>query len=113
MLDDNYDILLIDDDTDVLEAYCMLLEQAGYRVYACHDPLAAKELVHRDWCGIVLSDVCMPGCSGIDLMALFLEKDKYLPVLLITGHGDVPMAVEAVKQGAWDFCRNRWIRSIC
>ena len=103
MLDDNYDILLIDDDTDVLEAYCMLLEQAGYRVYACHDPLAAKELVHRDWCGIVLSDVCMPGCSGIDLMALFLEKDKYLPVLLITGHGDVPMAVEAVKQGAWDF----------
>lgn len=60
MLDDNYDILLIDDDTDVLEAYCMLLEQAGYRVYACHDPLAAKELVHRDWCGIVLSDVCMP-----------------------------------------------------
>ncbi len=103
MLDDNYDILLIDDDTDVLEAYCMLLAQAGYRVYACHDPLAAKELVHRDWCGIVLSDVCMPGCSGIDLMALFLEKDKYLPVLLITGHGDVPMAVGAVKQGAWDF----------
>ncbi|MGV8390927.1 response regulator, partial [Pseudomonas aeruginosa] len=36
-------------------------------------------------------------------MALFLEKDKYLQVLLITGHGDVPMAVEAVKQGAWDF----------
>lgn len=103
MLDDSYDILLIDDDKDVLEAYCLLLAQAGYRVYRCDNPLVAKELVHRDWCGIVLSDVCMPDCSGIDLMALFLEKDKYLPVVLITGHGDVPMAVEAVKLGAWDF----------
>ncbi|MGJ3353853.1 two-component system response regulator PgtA [Providencia sp. Je.9.19] len=103
MLDDNYDILLIDDDKDVLEAYCLLLSQAGYRVFSCDNPLIAKELVHRDWCGIVLSDVCMPDCSGIDLMALFLEKDKYLPVVLITGHGDVPMAVEAVKLGAWDF----------
>ncbi|MGV2470494.1 response regulator, partial [Bacillus subtilis] len=65
--------------------------------------LIAKELVHRDWCGIVLSDVCMPECSGIELMALFLENDKHLPVVLITGHGDVPMAVEAVKMGAWDF----------
>lgn len=103
MLDDNNDILLIDDDKDVLEAYCLLLEQAGYRVFCCDDPLEAKDLIHRDWCGIVLSDVCMPNCSGIDLMSLFLEKDKYLPVLLITGHGDVPMAVEAVKLGAWDF----------
>ncbi|MEQ4674722.1 sigma-54 dependent transcriptional regulator [Providencia vermicola] len=103
MLDDNNDILLIDDDKDVLEAYCLLLEQAGYRVFSCDDPIAAKDLIHRDWCGIVLSDVCMPNCSGIDLMSLFLEKDKHLPVLLITGHGDVPMAVEAVKLGAWDF----------
>ena len=103
MLNDNYDILLIDDDKDVLEAYGLLLEQAGYRVYSCDNPLVAKELVHRDWCGIILSDVCMPECSGIDLMKLFLEKDKYLPVILITGHGDVPMAVEAVKLGAWDF----------
>ncbi len=103
MLDDHYDILLIDDDTDVLDAYGLLLEQAGYRCYACSDPLAAKDLVHRDWSGVVISDVCMPACSGMALMALFLEKDKYLPVLLITGHGDVPMAVDAVKQGAWDF----------
>ncbi len=48
---------------------------------------------------IVLSDVCMPGCSGIDLMTLFHQDDDLLPILLITGHGDVPMAVEAVKKG--------------
>lgn len=113
MLDDNHDILLIDDDKDVLEAYCLLLAQAGYRVYACDNPLTAKELVHRDWCGIVLSDVCMPECSGIELMSLFLSKDKHLPMVLITGHGDVPMAVEAVKMGAWDFYKSRLIQSIC
>ncbi len=53
----------------------------------------------KDWPGIVLSDVCMPGCSGIDLMTLFHQDDDLLPILLITGHGDVPMAVEAVKKG--------------
>lgn len=52
---------------------------------------------------IVLSDVCMPGCNGIDLMTLFHQDDNQLPILLITGHGDVPMAVDAVKKGAWDF----------
>ena len=61
MLDDNYDILLIDDDTDVLEAYCMLLEQAGYRVYACHDPLAAKSWFTAT--GAVLCSV-MSVCRG-------------------------------------------------
>ncbi len=63
----------------------------------------AREQVPKDWPGIVLSDVCMPGCSGIDLMTLFHQDDDLLPILLITGHGDVPMAVEAVKKGAWDF----------
>lgn len=99
----DYSILLIDDDADVLDAYKMLLEQSGYSVCACQDPFVAREWVEKDWSGIVLSDVCMPGCSGIDLMTLFHQDDKQLPILLITGHGDVPMAVEAVKKGAWDF----------
>ena len=96
-------ILLIDDDADVLDAYTHLLEQAGYRVCACDNPFTAQAWLQPDWPGIVLSDVCMPGCSGIDLMTLFHQQDKQLPVLLITGHGDVPMAVDAVKKGAWDF----------
>ena len=96
-------ILLIDDDADVLDAYKQLLEQAGYCVCACQDPFVAREWLEKDWPGIVLSDVCMPGCSGIDLMTLFHRDDRELPILLITGHGDVPMAVDAVKKGAWDF----------
>ena len=87
----------------MLDAYTQLLEQAGYHVSACNNPFDAREQVPKDWPGIVLSDVCMPGCSGIDLMTVFHQDDDLLPILLITGHGDVPMAVEAVKKGAWDF----------
>ncbi|EHX7048277.1 two-component system response regulator PgtA, partial [Salmonella enterica subsp. enterica serovar Typhi] len=103
MLNDECSILLIDDDVDVLDAYTQMLEQAGYRVRGFTHPFEAKEWVKADWEGIVLSDVCMPGCSGIDLMTLFHQDDDQLPILLITGHGDVPMAVDAVKKGAWDF----------
>ena len=103
MLSDEYSVLLIDDDTDVLDAYTLLLEQAGYRVCACNNPYDARNWLQADWPGIVLSDVCMPGCNGIELMALFHQDDSQLPILLITGHGDVPMAVDAVKKGAWDF----------
>lgn len=103
MLNNNCSILLVDDDADVLDAYAQLLEQAGYQVCTCENPFAAREMIPNDWPGIVLSDVCMPGCSGIELMTLFHQDDQQLPILLITGHGDVPMAVEAVKKGAWDF----------
>lgn len=54
----------------------------------------------------------MPGCSGIDLMTLFHQDDDQLPILLITGHGDVPMAVDAVKR-APDFLQNPSIRASC
>lgn len=113
MLSNNCSILLIDDDADVLDAYTQLLEQAGYHVSACNNPFDAREQVPKDWPGIVLSDVCMPGCSGIDLMTVFHQDDDLLPILLITGHGDVPMAVEAVKKGAWDFLQIRSIRASC
>ena len=83
MLSNNCSILLIDDDADVLDAYTQLLEQAGYHVSACNNPFDAREQVPKDWPGIVLSDVCMPGCSGIDLMTLFHQDDDLLPILLI------------------------------
>ncbi len=110
MLSQQAQILLIDDDADVLDAYTMLLSQAGYQVQACSNPLKAQEMLGEEWPGIVISDVCMPGCSGIELMALLLAHDACLPVLLITGHGDVPMAVEAVKKGPGTSCKNRSTR---
>lgn len=113
MLTHQHNILLIDDDSDVLDAYTQLLTEAGHRVYACRDPLLAQDLVSEEWGGIVLSDVCMPHCSGIDLLKILLKHDPHLPVMLITGHGDVPMAVDAVKKGHGIFCKNRLTRSSC
>lgn len=113
MLSNECSILLIDDDRDVLDAYTQLLEQAGYHVHACDNPFDARAWLQKDWPGIVLSDVCMPGCSGIDLMTLFHQDDEQLPILLITGHGDVPMAVDAVKKGHGIFCKSRSIRVSC
>ena len=49
--------------------------------------------------------MCVCGCNGIDLMTLFHQDDNQLPILLITGHGDVPMAVDAVKKGRGTFCK--------
>lgn len=72
----------------------------------------AQAWIQPDWPGIVLSDVCMPGCSGIDLMMLFHQDDQQLPILLITGHGDVPMAVDAVKKARGIFAKTGRSRQI-
>ncbi|GKX51443.1 two-component system response regulator PgtA [Budvicia aquatica] len=103
MLDDTQSILLIDDDADVLQAYSALLQQEGYQVYPCSNPLLAQDLIPDNWPGIIISDVCMPEISGLALLEQLHAADNQLPVLMITGHGDVPMAVEAVKKGAYDF----------
>jgi len=59
--------------------------------------------IDTDWPGVLVSDIRMAGTDGLDLMAAALEIDPDLPVILITGHGDVPMAVKAMRDGAYDF----------
>lgn len=103
MFDITHDILLIDDDIDILEAYQDLLMQEGYRVIAIAEPLGIIDKIPPHWPGIILCDVLLPGLSGLNLLTQFRQKDPALPILMITGHGDVPMAVEAVKNGAFDF----------
>lgn len=103
MTDTTPTILLIDDDNDVLQAYSTLLQQEGYVVCTCSNPSEALQLLQNTWEGIVVCDVCMPDISGITLLEKIMLIDPNLPILMITGHGDVPMAVEAVKKGAWDF----------
>ncbi|MDU5729974.1 MAG: sigma-54 dependent transcriptional regulator [Citrobacter freundii] len=104
MLSDEYSVLLIDDDADVLDAYTLLLEQEGYHVFACSNPFDARNWLQADWPGIVLSDVCMPGCNGIDLMTLFHQDDNQLPILLITGrrhYCQQKLQVELVGYSDW------------
>ncbi|WP_040977259.1 sigma-54-dependent transcriptional regulator [Necropsobacter massiliensis] len=101
MLDKN--ILLIDDDNDVLQAYQDLLEMEGYHTNILSDPSLILDIIPTNWEGIIISDIYMPNISGWNILKQIQEKDKYLPVILITGHGDIPMAIEAMKQGAFYF----------
>ncbi|MDG2962896.1 sigma-54-dependent transcriptional regulator [Exercitatus varius] len=100
-------VLLIDDDPDVLQAYQALLalesDEKGYEIIALNNPLDAEPLITEDWQGVVVSDIYMPQLSGWQLLERLHEKDKNLPVILITGHGDVPMAIDAMQKGAFYF----------
>lgn len=103
LLTEYENILIIDDDKDILQAYQILLKQQHKRVRVDDNPLNVTQIIPHDWNGIVISDIYMPYLSGVELMEKIHQIDKYIPVLLVTGHGDVPMAVDAVKKGAYDF----------
>lgn len=96
-------VRLVDDDPDLLAAQAQSLRLAGFHPETFDDPLAALEGIGPDWPGIVLSDVRMPGLDGFQLFERIHALDPDLPVILLTGHGDVPMAVAALKQGVYDF----------
>jgi two-component system C4-dicarboxylate transport response regulator DctD len=72
-------------------------------VRSCASAEQALSLIDRDFPGVVISDVRMPGTNGLQLLDKVLELDRDLPVIMVTGHGDVPMAVHALRQGAYDF----------
>lgn len=96
-------IRLIDDDAELLAALQQSLRIAGFRAEGFSDPRRALEGLSADYPGVILSDVRMPGMDGFELHRRIREIDEDLPVILLTGHGDVPMAVEAMRAGAWDF----------
>ncbi|MGX3021253.1 sigma-54-dependent transcriptional regulator [Ursidibacter sp. B-7004-1] len=96
-------VLLIDDDEDVLIAYKDLLELEGYSPIISSNPVQAINLIDENWNGIIVSDIYMPELSGWDLLTEIQKKDCHLPVIFITGHGDVPMAIKAMQKGAFYF----------
>ena len=98
-------VYLIDDDEAVRDSMCMLLESADLP-YRCFDSadhfFAARDGSER---GCLVLDIRMPGMTGLELQARLAQIGSSLPIIFITGHGDVPMAVEAMRQGALDFLR--------
>ena len=97
------EVLLIDDDPHLRQALAQTLDLAGLQVEVRGDARGVAEALPLDWPGVVISDIRMPGLDGLALLAQLRERDGELPVLLITGHGDVPLAVQAMRAGAWDF----------
>ncbi|KKD01499.1 MULTISPECIES: sigma-54-dependent transcriptional regulator [Photobacterium] len=102
-ISDHIEVLIIDDDQDVADAYQHLLEVAGYQTLTATDPLQALTLLHKEWPGVVITDMYMPGMNGKEVLQRIKSLDNTLPVILITGHGDIPMAVDALQNGAADF----------
>lgn len=94
---------LVDDDEEVRRALAFLLGTAGLavRVYESADSLVAKLSSVAEGC--IVSDVRMPGMSGLQLLQVLREKQVGLPVIIMTGHADIALAVEAMKAGAVDF----------
>ena len=96
-------VILVDDDAEVLEAWRLTLELEGFAVTAKRSGDAALAELGRDSSVVLVSDVRMPGRDGFGLLAAVTAIDAEIPVVLITGHADVPMAVKAIREGAWDF----------
>ncbi|TQI76858.1 two-component system C4-dicarboxylate transport response regulator DctD [Bosea sp. AK1] len=96
-------IVLVDDDAEVLEAWRLTLELEGFAVTAKRSGDAALAELGRDASVVLVSDVRMPGRDGFGLLSAVTAVDAEIPVVLITGHADVPMAVKAIREGAWDF----------
>jgi FixJ family two-component response regulator len=96
-------IYVVDDDLSVRNAVAMLLQASGFNVETCD---SAQEFLKRDLrdpSGCLVLDVKMDGLSGLELQRELAAADVHLPIIFITGHGNVPMSVQAMKAGAVEF----------
>ena len=96
-------VLFIDDEKHIRQANRQTLELADFEV-TCHESAEdALPILKDGWPGVVVCDIRLPGMSGIELQRKLHDQDSDLPVILITGHGDVSTAVQAMRDGAYDF----------
>ncbi|WP_312365900.1 sigma-54 dependent transcriptional regulator [Ensifer sp.] len=96
-------VCLVDDDGDLRKAMKQTLELAGLSVTDFPGAAEALAMLDPDFGGIVISDIRMPGIDGLTLFRRVSGFDRDLPVILVTGHGDIPMAVQALQDGVYDF----------
>ncbi|MFS1948369.1 sigma-54-dependent transcriptional regulator [Vibrio lentus] len=96
-------IVLIDDEIDVVEAVSEMLELEGFSVTTFTDPNLGLKSLKANSQSVVLCDVRMPQVDGLTLLSSIQHRAANVPVLLMSGHGDIPMAIEAMKLGAFDF----------
>jgi two-component system, NtrC family, C4-dicarboxylate transport response regulator DctD len=98
-----FDVLFVDDDAQLREANTESLELEGFRTHPLPDAETVLARIDRHFAGIVVSDIRMPRIDGLQLLERLRAIDPDIPVILITGHADVPMAVDALRDGAFDF----------
>jgi two-component system response regulator TtrR len=96
-------LYIVDDDKAVRDSLCWLLESINYQVRAYDSGETFLEDYSIHMRGCLLLDIRMPGMSGLQLQQQLNQHPFTMPIIFVTGHGDVPMAVQAMKQGAYDF----------
>jgi FixJ family two-component response regulator len=96
-------VVLVDDDESLCKALERLLRSAGYRAETYASPDAFLERFRADGPGCVLLDLSLPGRSGLEVQEILNRSDRSWPIIFITGHGDIPTSVRAMKAGALDF----------
>ncbi|MBN2760907.1 MAG: sigma-54-dependent Fis family transcriptional regulator [Rhodobacteraceae bacterium] len=96
-------VAIVDDEQDMRQSISQWLALSGFTTETYSDGLEAIAAIGSDFPGVVITDIRMPGLDGMGLLKRLNALDSTIPVILITGHGDVPMAVEAMRLGAFDF----------
>jgi FixJ family two-component response regulator len=96
-------IYVVDDDEGMRRALTVLMTTVGYQAMAFAKPTDFLEKYDPEQHACVVLDVRMPGMSGLEVQQQLNRRGSILPVILVTGHGDIPMAVQAMKDGAFDF----------
>jgi len=96
-------ILIVDDEAGIVRLLAELLRDAGYACLGCHSSIEALHLISTQRFNLVLSDVHMPGIDGMELLRLVRKEHPQLPVVIVTGEGDIRIGVQAMKAGAYDY----------
>ena len=96
-------VFLVDDEPALLRALGRLLKAEGFAVQAFDSAMKFLSAPHNNSAGCVLLDQSMPGMSGMELQQRLLQEESALAIIFITGNGDIPMSVRAIKAGAVDF----------
>ncbi|MEX0604123.1 MAG: sigma-54 dependent transcriptional regulator [Marinobacter sp.] len=97
------DVMFIDDDPDIRQAIAQTMDLEDIRVECFADGPSCLKAISPDFGGVVLSDYNMPGMDGLDVLQAVRQVDDSIPVIILTGQGDISTAVTAVQQGAYDF----------
>ncbi len=99
----NVSVFIVDDDDSVRHSLRWLLESVKLRVETFPSAEEFLQKVDTDHAGCLILDVRMPGMNGLELQQALIASTSTLPIIILTGHGDVPMAVRAMSEGAFDF----------
>ena len=101
--DSNISVLIIDDEADICEILSHVLNQAGFITHTAHDGNTGLEIFNKKLPSVVILDLRMPGMNGMDVLKQIKHTSSETPVIIITAHGQIQSAVEAIKHGAYNY----------